>query len=251
MIRKILEFAQFSQSQFEPIKSFYLQDTLNPEVWQKSKLDSDIKKDLLTIANDYIEYLELEDVKVDDIVLTGSLSNYNWSKYSDFDVHIIFDFKQINEDIELVRKYLDAKEKVWKLQHELKLRGFDVELFCENAGESGISTGVYSLMNDEWVKEPSKSDFVPDEDQIRKKASKFMREIKDIETELDNASSDLEELSQRISRVLKKIKDGRKAGLEKEGEYSLENLVFKLLRRNGYIQRIIDVKRQAYDKRYK
>ena len=73
----------------------------------------------------------------------------------------------------------------------------------------------------------------------------------ELESDLESSRGDLMEISQRISRVWKKIKDGRKAGLEKEGEYSLENLVFKLLRRNGYIQRIIDVKRQSYDKRYK
>lgn len=243
------KFFEFSQVQFEPIKSFYLQDKLNPKIWSDFELDEEIKEDLLTITNDYLEYLDLEDIDIEDIVLTGSLANYNWSKYSDFDIHIIFDFAQINKDVELVQKYLDAKEKVWKLQHELKLRGFDVELFCENVGGKGISTGVYSLLNSEWVKKPSKVDFTPDEEQIRKKASKYMEEVKEIESELEN-DTDLEEISQRISRVWKKIKDGRKSGLNKEGEFSLENLVFKLLRRNGYIQRIIDAKRKAYDKRY-
>jgi len=250
MIKKFLEFAQFSQSQFEPIKSFYLQDELNPKVWKNFVLDADLREDLLQIAEDYIDYLDLEDIEIEDIVLTGSLANYNWSKYSDFDIHLIFDFSQINEDIDLVQKYLDAKEKTWKLQHDLKLMGFDVELFCENTNSEGISTGVYSLMNDEWIKKPSKSNFIPDEEKIREKASKFMREIKEIESELES-DEDLEELSDRISKVWKKIKDGRKAGLAKEGEYSIENLVFKLLRRNGYIQRIIDAKREAYDKRFK
>lgn len=250
MIRKILEFAQFSQSQFEPIKSFYLQDKLNSKVWDEFELKSNIKENLLTIANDYLEYLELEDIDIEDIVLTGSLANYNWSEYSDFDVHIIFDFAQINKDVDLVQKYLDAKEKVWKLQHDLKIEGFAVELFCENIGGAGISTGVFSLLNNEWIKKPSKVEFTPDEEQIRKKASKYMREIKEIESELESGKN-LEELSERISKVWKKIKDSRKAGLNKEGEFSLENLVFKLLRRNGYIQRVIDAKRKAYDKRYK
>jgi predicted nucleotidyltransferase len=250
MIKKFFEFAQFSQSQFEPIKSFYLQDELNPEVWTNFELDSDLREDLLQIAEDYLEYLDFEDIELEDIVLTGSLANYNWSKYSDFDIHLIFDFSQINDDVDFVQKYLDAKEKTWKLQHDLKLKGFDVELFCENINSETISTGVYSLRNDKWVKKPSRVNFVPDENQIRKKASKFMREIKEIESELESGE-DLEELSDRISKVWKKIKDSRKAGLNKEGEFSLENLVFKLLRRNGYIQRIIDAKREAYDKRYK
>ena len=257
MIRKILEFAQFSQSQFEPIKSFYLQDTLNPEIWTDFEIEEELREDLLTISKDYLDTVSLEGIEIKDIILTGSLTNYNWSKYSDFDLHIIVDFNEINDNYELVERMFDFSKKNWNSQHEIIIKGYDVEIAAqdikdmEEAMSSGRMGGIFSLMNNKWIKKPSKSDFVPDEKQIRKKASRFMREIKDIEEDLENYSSGLEELSQRISSVWKKIKDGRKAGLKKEGEYSLENLVFKLLRRNGYIQRIIDVKRQSYDKRYK
>jgi hypothetical protein len=55
----------------------------------------------------------------------------------------------------------------------------------------------------------------------------------------------------KLKRVWKRIKDARQAGLEKDGEYSIENLIFKLLRRNGYIQRLMDIKREAYDKQFR
>ena len=257
MIRKILEFAQFSQSQFEPIKSFYLQDTLNPEIWTDGEIDEEIRENLLTIAKDYMETVEVDNVEIKDIILTGSLTNYNWSKYSDYDLHIIVDFDEISDNHNLVERMFDFSKKNWNSQHEITIKGYDVEIAAqdikdmEEAMTSGRMGGIFSLMNNKWIKKPSKSNFIPDEEQIRKKSSNFMSEIKEIESDLESSRGDLMEISQRISRVWKKIKDGRKAGLEKEGEYSLENLVFKLLRRNGYIQRIIDVKRQSYDKRYK
>ncbi len=257
MVRKILEFVQFSQSQFEPIKSFYLQDTLNPEIWENEQIDEEIREDLLTIANDYMDTIDLNDIDIKDIILTGSLTNYNWSKYSDYDLHIIIDFNDVSENHELVERMFDYSKKNWNSQHDITIKGYDVEIAAqdirdlEEAMTSGRMGGIFSLMNNKWIKKPTKSDFVPDEELIRKKASAFMQEVKEIESELEKEEVDLEEVSGRISKVWKKIKDRRKAGLEKEGEYSLENLVFKLLRRNGYIERIIEAKRKAYDKRYK
>jgi hypothetical protein len=256
MLKKFFEFAQFSQSQFEPIKSFYLQNELNPEVWTNFKIDEDIRENLLTIANDFIDSIELEGIEIKDIIFTGSLTNYNWSKYSDFDLHVIIDFSEISDNFELVERMFDYSKKYWNLQHELKIAGYDVELAAQDVDDleegmtSGRMGGIFSLKDNKWLKKPSKVDFVPDEDKIRKKASTFMREIKEIESVLES-DADLEELSGRIKKVWNKIKDGRKAGLAKEGEYSIENLVFKLLRRNGYIQRVVDAKRKAYDKRYK
>ena len=39
--------------------------------------------------------------------LTGSLANYNWSSFSDVDLHIIVDFSQIDENYELVKGFFD------------------------------------------------------------------------------------------------------------------------------------------------
>ena len=49
-----------------------------------------IQKNLLKIAKDYYSELKL-DIPILDITLTGSLANYNWSKYSDNSLYIIFD----------------------------------------------------------------------------------------------------------------------------------------------------------------
>ena len=248
MLKKFNEY--FSQAQFEPIQSFNLQDDLNRRVWEEGDtLKEEIKKDLIKVAKDYLDNLEI-DVELDDIIFTGSLANYNWSEYSDFDVHLIFDFKKVNEDEELVKKYLDTSEKLWKSQHDIKIKGFPVELYCQDANQPHHSTGVYSLLNSIWLKKPSRENFTPDEGLIRKKAEKVMTQIKDLENDI-NSDLPYEQFKEKFSKVWKKIKDSRQSGLDREGEFSIENLVFKLLRRNGYIERVVNAKRRAYDKQFK
>jgi len=243
-------FEEFTQAQFEPIKSFRLQDELNPKVWKDNELDPKIKEELLTLADDYFENLDLGNIQLKDVIFTGSLANYNWSEYSDFDLHLVFDFEDVNEEVDLVRKYLDAVEKYWKLQHDIKLKGYDVEIYCQDTNQPHHSTGIYSLKDDKWIKKPSKEKFEPDEELIRKKASIYMKTINELEEQFESGKT-YDQLEKKIKKVWKKIKDGRQAGLDREGEFSVENLVFKLLRRNGYIERFMDLKSKSYDKQYK
>lgn len=248
----VVKFFEFNQDRkFEPIKSFYLKDELNSKVWNKDlEINEDIKEELIRLAEDYIEHLDLEDIEVDDIIFTGSLANYNWSSYSDFDVHIIFDFSKINEDIELVKMFLDAAEKLWKEHHDILISGYEVELYCQNSSDKHISSGQFSLLDNKWIKKPSKENFVPDEDLIKIKADGIMSKIDDLEIDFIH-HYDYKELSAKLKKVWKKIKENRQKGLDKEGEFSIENLVFKLLRRNGYIEKILDLKSKIYDKQFK
>ena len=247
MLSKFFEFKE--ESDFKPIKSFYLKDELNPKIWDNFEIDENIKEDLLKIADDYIKNLDL-DIDINDIVLTGSLANFNWSDYSDFDLHIIFDFSEINKDEVLVKKYLDSVEKLWKEYHDILISGYEVELYCQDIKEKHNSTGIFSLLNNEWIKKPTRENFIPDEDLIRIKAESIMTRVDDIEDESEH-EYEYKELSEKLKRVWKKIKENRQKGLDKEGEFSTENLVFKLLRRNGYIKKIIDLKTKIYDKQYK
>lgn len=250
MFVKFLEFKS-TKSDFNPIKSFYLKDDLNSKIWnEKMEINDEVKESLLKIANDYIEHLDIGDIEVDDIILTGSLSNFNWSEYSDFDVHIVFDFKQINKDDQLVQKYLVAAGKLWNEQHDILILGYEVELYAQNSSEKHISSGQFSLLNNEWVKKPSKEDFTPDEDLIKRKAQSIMDRIDDAEIDFENHYS-YRELAEKVNKILKKIKENRQKGLNEEGEFSTENLVFKLMRRNGYIKKLIDLKNKIYDKQFK
>lgn len=251
---RLTKYFEFVQSDLEPIKSFYLKDNLNDDVWNDFEIDSEVREQLVRIAQDFYEKVEL-DADVVDIALCGSLCNYNWSeRYSDFDLHVIINFKDIDENYELVEKLCDYAKKVWNEQHDIKIKGYDVEIAIQDSDDikksidKGRMGGVFSLLNNKWIKKPKKVDFEPDEDMISEKAKTIMMTVDDIEDSDDK----YEEFDEKISKVWRKIKDYRNSGLDSEsGEYSIGNLVFKLLRRNGYVSKIMKLKRESYDKQFK
>ena len=94
------------------INSFYLQDELNPEVWsntddaKNAKLNPEIRKKLFKISDLFIDFLGV-DVFIHDIILVGSLTGYNWSEFSDFDLHILYDFNDAGQKKKRMKNYLD------------------------------------------------------------------------------------------------------------------------------------------------
>jgi hypothetical protein len=253
---KLTKFFEFKRGAFTPIKSFRLQDNLNTKIWSDFELDEDVKQQLLQIGKDFYEGTEIK-ADIVDIILCGSLCNYNWSeKYSDYDLHITIDFKDVDEDHELVEKLCDYAKKIWNEQHDIHIKGYEVEVCIQDNSlmrdelKTSKMGGVYSLTHDKWVKKPTKVDFKPNERMIKEKSKTIIMSIDDIE--LESKEKDYEELEPKIKKVWKKIKTYRQSGLDSEGgEFSLGNLVFKLLRRNGYISKIMEMKRKLYDKQFK
>jgi hypothetical protein len=242
------KFFEFQKKDLEPIKSFYLKDELNPKIWTDFDIDLEIREKLLQIAQDFYNSTELEaDIK--DIILTGSLANYNWSeKYSDYDLHILIDFRDIDDNVVLVKKFTDSIKSLWNQTHNIKISNYEVEVYLQDVSEVHKSSGVFSLMKNKWKIKPSKVNFEPDEEEIEEKAGLLMSSIDDIESRAEEDSYEV--LKDKISVIWKKIKNKRKSGLEEGGEFSTGNLVFKLLRRNGYLEKIMNLKRTSYDKQF-
>ena len=249
------KYYEFVQADFEAISSFHMKDELNQKIWEDGDLDDEVRRNLLMIGQDF--YAE-SDLKADvvDVVLCGSLCNYNWSeRYSDYDLHVIIHYKDIDDDFELAEKVCDLSKKIWNLKHDIKIAGYEVEVMIQDeddmkdAIKGGRMGGAYSLMNDKWIRKPERKDFVPDEKLIRSKAETVMSQIDELEEELNEDK--YEEFAKKLDGVWKRIKDFRKSGLESEsGEFSIGNLVFKLLRRNGYTDKVMKMKRVAYDRQF-
>jgi hypothetical protein len=245
----IQKFFEFKQEDLDPVKSFHIKDELNSKVWNGFKIKTEVREQLLKIAQDYWESLELE-VEVKDIILTGSLANYNWdSRYSDYDLHIVINFKDVDDNIELVKKYLDESKKNWNDIHDIKIKGFDVEIYVQDESGPHVSSGIFSLLNNRWIIKPEKKDFEPDEKMIANKAKSIMLKVDSLEEKIDTLPHD--EFNEKAKKIWKKIKDLRKQSLEEGSEFGLGNLVFKTLRRNNYIKKIIDLKRKSYDQQFK
>jgi len=247
---KLVKYFEFNQQDLEASKSFRVKDELNPKIWDDFNIDDEVREDLLKIAEDFYASTGLE-ADVEDIVLTGSLANYNWSeKYSDYDLHILIDFTNVNDAVELVKKYVDSAKSVWNKEHDIKIKGYEVEVYIQDISEPHKSTGVFSLLNNKWNVKPEEFDFEPDEDMIAEKGKSVMMMVDELEEQVDEDKYDA--FIEKVQKVWEKVKNYRKSGLESEGgELSMGNLVFKFLRRNGYVGKIIDLKRKSYDNQFK
>jgi peptidoglycan hydrolase-like protein with peptidoglycan-binding domain len=229
------------------LKSFSLQDTLNPKIWENSddiessKLKTKVRGALMKIAEKFIDYLG-DEVFVEDITLTGSLANYNWSEYSDFDLHIIIDFKQYGKESKVHKELFDARKFIFNESHNIKIYGYDVELYAQDSEEEHTSSGLYSVMNDEWLNKPKKE--TPDIDKkiLVQKIDSWIEKIE--KTIKDSEKND----GEKLETLKSKLKEYRKSGLEKEGELSYENLVFKFLRRSGHIEKLFNALNKETDK---
>lgn len=229
------------------VSSFKPKESLSNQIFDisddKISMHADIRKRLLKISDEFIDTLGIE-FFIHDIVLTGSLSNYNWSNYSDVDLHIIIDFEESKYPIDLLKEFFDAKKNVWNEKHDVKIKGYDVELYVQDINEPHISSGVYSILHNKWVIEPKKESPNIDDSKILQKGEEYAKKI-DYLIKKGKSQNVLDELE----NLRKKIKSFRQSGLESGGEYSYENLTFKLLRRNGYIEKLLKLKTDITDKK--
>jgi hypothetical protein len=208
-------------------------------------MNEDVRNRLLEISDMFVKYLEIP-LKIKDIRLTGSLSNYNWSQYSDVDLHIIIDFDDVNADNSLVKKLFDAKKSMWNDMYDIKIKGYDVELYVQDIDEVHTASGVYSVKDNEWIEEPSKEEISVDYKKVYDKSNDFSKRI----DKLEQSKDDPEVIIGLIDGLKDKIKKFRQSGLESGGEYSYENLVFKALRRLGEIERLVKLKVNLTNKEY-
>ena len=236
----------------EIIKSFETKDELNPKIWEKEGksylMRPEVREKLLETANIFIDFLGV-DVVVTDIIMIGSLVNYNWSKYSDIDLHIVVNFNQFpTNSQDLYLEFFDLKKVIFNKNHNIKMFGYDVECFVQKEDETTFSSGIYSILYDMWMNEPKKSGKENiDKELIKEKATQWMRIIDGVVDNIED--EDPEEIKGIVKKYKEKLKNFRNCGLEKGGEMSLENLVFKLLRRNGYIEKLYDLPTEIIDKK--
>ena len=239
------------------LSSFEIKNELNPKFWKDKKLDSRIRLKLLDIADDFIDFLDINWVEPEDIIITGSLANFTWNEdYSDIDLHILYKFSDVDERTDFVEGYFDGKKKEWNDKHEnLKIFGFPLEVYVQDTEEKHTAGGTYSLEKNEWISEPDKDDFSKDDyedDVVKKKTSEYMNQIDELleKFEKSNTESDIETIYDKSITLYNKIKNERNNGLrEKEQkEMSNGNLIFKSLRRSGYIEKILNLRNNSYDK---
>ena len=238
------------------LSSFNIKRELNPKFWKNNLLDSRIRMKLLDIADDFIDFLGIDWVEPDDVIITGSLANFNWNKnYSDIDLHVLIDFSKVDKRTDFVKKYFNSLKNLWNEEHSnLTIFGFPVEVYVQDTHEMHSSSGVYSLDRNEWVTEPQREKLASskvNKHLIRSKVAKYIDEIDKLVNLYNKNEKDshrIEIISQHADKLFDKIKNERRSELNKgNSEISNGNIVFKALRRLKYLDKLYDLKTQTYD----
>jgi hypothetical protein len=209
---------------------------LNPQLWENNRLRPQVRLALFKIAKEFLNFINIPDIRLTDITISGSNASFNYTPVSDIDLHLITD---VNGPCEVdIKQMFMAKKSAFNDQHDITIFGHAVEVYVQNSDEKHISNGIYSVFNDNWVKFPKKITAQPDTSNIEDKYEYLHNEI---DQAVDSGDRET------IDRLKKKIKTMRQSGLERDGEYGVDNLAFKLLRNAGDIEKLYNAGIQATD----
>ena len=211
-------------------------DELNQKIFNGEELKPEVRDKLLEIADAFIEFLEVDEDAIKDIVITGSMVSYNYTKYSDIDLHLKVDFDKIHEDCPIVQGYLWQSKAMFNKNHDIFIYGIPVEVYAESIDEDTIHNGLYSLRQDKWIDFPEKIEPTDNDSAVEAK----FQEFKDM---ADNIND-----SEEAEEIIDKLYIMRKAGLEDGGEFSTENLAFKKVRDAGILEKLKEKKKAKIDK---
>jgi putative chitinase len=197
----------------------------------------EVRAKLLQIAEDFKQSLGLTDLNVKDITLSGSNAGYTYTPHSDIDLHLVVDLPKADAS-DVYRELFDAKKFQYNETHNIKIGGYDVELYVENADKTAVSQGIFSVINDDWIKIPLKKRSTINDNVVKNKYDVIKNHI---ESAIESA--DLE----RLTNTAAKIKKMRQSGLDQNGELGPENLAYKMLRSQGVIKKLYDARTAAKD----
>lgn len=225
-----------------------IKKNLHPLFWNsKLEFNDEVSNQLILIATKFYESLKLN-VQIKDIILIGSVANYNWHSESDLDAHIVLDYTDISSDKTLVDNYLELERKEWNNLHDINIVEYPVELSFNDVNDTINSAGKYSLLNGKWLKIPEIENITQHTiDESKNIVTVLSKSIIELETKYKNnevTSHDAYRQSKRIWKIIKKL---RGDFLKIDGEYGPKNLAFKQLRQEGYLDTITNIKTDAHD----
>jgi hypothetical protein len=231
------------------INSFFPHDSLNPSIYNEGgKMKPAVHQAIMLVIEEFLDTIEY-DLAISDIesvLLTGSLANYNYNKWSDADLHLLVDYSKFDEDKKFVRDYLRSKAINWNDRHKVTIYGHEIEIYFQDVNEPHHSTGIYNVTKDRWSVEPKKID---NKDVIDENLPLAFNKADYISIEIDKLASRQDDATiEKIDILKDKIKKMRRSGLERDGEYSIENIAFKILRRRGDLKLLHQAARIIADK---
>lgn len=211
---------------------------LNPIIWNTDRsMKSEIREQLLIIANAFLESIEIP-IEVADIFLVGSQASYNYTEHSDLDVHIVANFEVLPVSKEIALSIYNQYKINFNKEYDITVKGLAVELYIEDICSGTASNGVFSILNDEWVKIPYELSNVG-QIAFSVDSSALAAEANYI---IENGSID------DVKDILNRIYLMRKNSIAIDGEFGLGNLIFKSLRNVGILDGLKNKLRDLYSK---
>jgi len=204
-----------------------IHNTLNQKLFTDDKLKPEVRDRIKEIVDAFVDGLAIKP-KVLDIQLVGSNVSYNYTPYSDLDVHIVTNFETICPDVSIVQALYNAEKAQFNKNHDITLKGINVELYVEDVGAGTASNGVYSVLEDDWIKYPQKLGSVPEYD-LSREVSIWSEKIKNA---LENGTKD------EVSDLIDRLYMVRKNSILVDGEYGRGNQLFKEIRNIGLLDEL-------------
>jgi hypothetical protein len=199
-------------------------DQLNPVLWNDDQLNQEVRYTLLKIAQHFIDFINIKPLRLKDITISGSNASYGYSSTSDIDLHLI-----VSNPPPAFKELFNAKKNQYNQDHDIHIKGIDVEVYVQPDSDPHHSVGIYSVLDNQWIAHPTHNPPNVDGREVRSKSRNYSAKIN-----LALKSNDLN----TVQDVWNNIKKIRQAGLESGGEFSVENLAFKLLRAKGKIRKL-------------
>jgi hypothetical protein len=213
---------------------------LNPSLWDHNILKPNIRDTLLITARAWMTFAKIPSDCVKDIVVVGGNANYNYTPLSDIDVHIMTDYTKLGKyigatNIDDVSDYIMKAKAQWmKSSNSTKVQGYDIEPYAMNIEEKWpVGEGVYSLISSKWIQTPKWDFSVTDtirSPTLRAKV-KYYKHLIDHLISTKAPISDFKALSDKLYNM-------RASAIQNLGEFAFENLVFKELRNQGYLDKM-------------
>ena len=217
-------------------------ENLNPKLFNdKKKLDPEVWQTLNKIGKEWASFANIPAAAIKDVIVVGGNANYNYTKHSDIDLHLVVDKKGIKCQ-GLIDDYLQSKKQLWALTHDITVKGQPVELYAQDYRDPfRQGQGVYSLRANRWLQEPKRVKF-------NSKSPEVVSKVKDITFQIDSLIDSKSDDIDAFKQIKRRLKIMRATAIEKGGEYAPENLAFKELRNRGVLDRMNKYLRQLEDK---
>ena len=221
-------------------EDFEIHDTLNPVLWDTTtkQLLPEVRDKIIEIVEAFENNLKVP-VEICDIQLVGSNCSYNYTDKSDLDVHIIANFDIIDIPREVLENIYNIKKSEFNKNYDIKIHGVEVEMYIQDINSITASNGIYSLCDNEWIKEPKPLNSAKKHN-TEKEVNKWREKICLI---LQNPTYE------NVSEAINLLYLIRHNSISVDGEHSKGNQIFKDLRNLGLIDKLKDELKNQYSKK--